>query len=264
MIVGVRGVSVWGPGLAGWTQAQSRLRGQVEWTPDVVPPPPASSLAPNERRRSGPVTRLAHAVAEEACAVAGTDGSALSVVFTSANGDGGVIDSILKVLSQPGGEVSPTQFHNSVHNACAGYWTIGHNSIASATALSCYDWSFGLGLLKAAAEAVVEKHPVLFVAYDQPIPGPIGRVRITESAFACALLLDPDLGQPALAHMHLHYDPMGHDVPDLPEHEGLRALALGNPAARSLPLLACLARRQAGSVTVDCRSGQLRVDVSPC
>lgn len=264
MIVGVRGVSVWGPGLAGWGQAQSCLRNQAEWVADVTPPPPASLLAPNERRRSGPVTRLALAVAEEACALAGVDASALSVVFASANGDGAVIDAILKTLSQPGGEVSPTQFHNSVHNACAGYWTIGHGSLAPATALGCYDWSFGLGLLKAAAEAVVEQHPVLFVAYDLPIPGPIGEVRITKSAFACALLLDPDVNQQAMARLQLHYDPLSTGPVDMPVHEGLRALALGNPAARSLPLLTCLAQQRAGSVMVDCRSGHLRVEIFPC
>lgn len=264
MIVGVRGVSVWGPGLAGWAQAQACLSGQTEWVADVVPPPPASSLAPNERRRSGPVTRLALAVAEEACALAGADASALSVVFASANGDGGVIDSILKALSEPGGEVSPTQFHNSVHNACAGYWTIGHSSIASATALGCYDWSFGIGLLKAVAEAVVEKHPVLFVAYDLPIPGPIGTERVTDSAFACALLLDPDLSRQAVAHLQLHYNPLGTEPVDMPDQEGLRALALGNPAARSLPLLSSLAQRKSGALMVDCKSGRIRVDVSPC
>lgn len=264
MKVGVRGVSVWGPGLAGWAQAQECLQGRAEWVEQVQTPPPAAALAPNERRRSGPVTRLAMAVAEEACVLAGVEPSALSVVFASANGDGGVIDSILKALSEPGGEVSPTQFHNSVHNAPAGYWTIGHGTIASATALGCYNWSFGLGLLKAVSEAVVEQHPVLFVTYDQPIPGPVGTVRITKASFACALLLDPDLSQQAVAHLNLGYDPQGTEPVDMPEHEGLRALAEGNPAARSLSLLACLAQQRAGVVRVACKPGQLKVEVSPC
>lgn len=264
MRVGVRGVSVWGPGLAGWVQAQECLQGRAEWVEQAQMPPPAKALAPNERRRSGPVTRLAMAVAEEACALAGVEPSALSVVFASANGDGGVIDAILKALSEPGGEVSPTQFHNSVHNAPAGYWTIGHGSIAAATALGCYDWSFGLGLLKAVSEAVVEQHPVLFVAYDQPIPGPVGTVRITKASFACALLLDPDPGQPAMAHLNLRYDPLSTEPADMPVHAGLRALAAGNPAARSLSLLTCLAQQRTGVVKISCHPGQLSIDVSPC
>lgn len=264
MKVGVRGVSVWGPGLAGWVQAQACLQGKAEWTGLVQTPPPAAALAPNERRRSGPVTRLAMAVAEEACSMAGIEPSHLSVVFASANGDGGVIDGILRALTEPGGEVSPTQFHNSVHNAPAGYWTIGHGSLASAVALGCYDWSFGLGLLKAVSEAVVEQHPVLLVAYDQPIPGPVGTVRITKASFACALLLDPDLNQQTIAQLNLHYDPEGTDPSDMPTHEGLRALALGNPAARSLPLLTCLAQQLGGGVRLACQHGHLKLDVTPC
>ncbi|GAN59806.1 hypothetical protein ACI01nite_19310 [Acetobacter cibinongensis] len=264
MKVGVRGVSVWGPGLAGWAQAQECLQGKTEWVEQEQSPPPASILAPNERRRSGPVTRLAMAVASEACTVAGMETSDLSVVFASANGDGGVIDSILRALSEPGGEVSPTQFHNSVHNAPAGYWTIGHNSIAPATALGCYDWSFGLGLLKAASEAVVEQHPVLFVAYDQPIPGPIGKVRVTKGNFACALLLDPNLSQQAMAQLNLRYVPRSTLPIDMPPHKGLQALAADNPAARSLSLLTCLAQHRAGTVRIACQPGQLEVDVSPC
>ena len=264
MKISVRGVSVWGPGLAGWAQAQACLQGRAEWVDQAQIPPPAAALAPNERRRSGPVTRLAMAVAEEACALAGVKPSGLSVVFASANGDGGVIDAILKALSEPGGEVSPTQFHNSVHNAPAGYWTIGHGSIASATALGCYDWSFGLGLLKAVSEAVVEQHPVLFVAYDQPIPGPVGTVRVTKASFACALVLDPDLSQQAMAQLTLRYDPQSTERADMPAHDGLRALAMGNPAARSLSLLTCLAQSRNGSVKVACQPGQLKIEVSPC
>ena len=45
--------------------------------------------------------------------------------------------------------VSPTRFHNSVHNAAAGYWTIGAGAMQPATAISAFDASFAQGLLEA-------------------------------------------------------------------------------------------------------------------
>lgn len=140
------------------------------------------------------------------------------------------MDSILTALSTPGGEVSPTQFHNSVHNAPAGYWTIGHASLAPVVALGCYDWSFAQGLLKAAAECVVENAPVLFVAYDLPIPGPIGKVRITHNTFGCAFVLVPQARQGAVCKLDITHAP-GAAAQDTTLPLQLAELARSNPAA---------------------------------
>ncbi|BCK76820.1 beta-ketoacyl synthase-like protein [Acetobacter aceti NBRC 14818] len=264
MRLALRAVSLRGPGLPGWTGSVPVLCDPSLWTDGPVRPPPLMTLPPNERRRAGPISRLALSVAEEACAQTSLNTVTVSSVFASANGDGGVIDSILRAITTSGEDVSPTQFHNSVHNAAAGYWTISHGSISPATAIGCFDWTFGTGLLKAAAEAVTENHPILFVAYDMPIPGPIGTVRITPVSFACAFVLDPDVDAPAMAQLTLTYDASAPDATDLPEDPSLRALALGNPAARSLPLLRLLALRQAGTISAGCLNGALRIEVTPC
>ena len=263
MRVVVRSASVWGPGLPGWAHSVAVLRDPDLWEGEVVAPPVATALPANERRRAGPVTRLALAVAQEACALAQIEPSDISAVFSSSNGDGAVIDTILHALCTPGEDVSPIQFHNSVHNAPAGYWTISHGSIAAATALSGFDWSFGQGLLKAAAEAVAEARPVLLAAYDLPIPGPIGTVRITQEAFACALVLDPDPDASGLATLRITYDPTSSEG-DEPENEAFRKLARGNPAARGLPLLSALARQGAYRVRTEGLNGPLTIEVSPC
>ncbi|AAW61149.1 beta-ketoacyl synthase chain length factor [Gluconobacter oxydans] len=264
MHLSLRAVAVRGPGLPCWDAAIPVLRDPALWTDGPVILPPLTALPRNERRRAGPISRLALSVAEEVCAQAGMDPAALSAVFSSSNGDGGVIDSILHTLTAPDVAVSPTQFHNSVHNAAAGYWTIGHGSISPATALGCFDWSFGAGFLNAAAEAVTENHPVLFVAYDMPIPGPIGMVRVTPVSFACAFILDPDLNGPAVARLTLTYDASMDDVTDLPADPALRALALANPAARSLAFLMLLALRKAGYVHAGCLNGTLCMETLPC
>lgn len=263
MKVVLQGISVWGAGLSGWSHTTRVLQGQEDWEPTPMQLPPAGCLPANERRRSGPLTRLALAVADEACAHAGVNAADMRGVFASSNGDGAVVDSILSALSTPQGEVSPTQFHNSVHNAPAGYWTIGHGILAPAVALGCFDWSFAQGLLKAVAECVVENTPVLFVAYDLPIPGPIGKVRVSEHSFGCALVLRPAPAPTGLCVLDVTYDSAraAHDVPAC---VALRQLAHANPAAAGLALLQQIASAQAGEVHLACLPGSLLVAVQPC
>ncbi len=59
--------------------------------------------------------------------------------------------------------MSPTQFHNSVHNAAAGYWSIAHGSRQPATCLGAHDWTWAAALLKAVAEVAATGAPVLLV-----------------------------------------------------------------------------------------------------
>ncbi|MCP1242516.1 beta-ketoacyl synthase chain length factor [Acetobacter lambici] len=225
--------------------------------------PPAACLPANERRRCGPLTRLAIALADEACAQAEVRLEDVRGVFASSNGDGAVVDGILSALTTPGGEVSPTQFHNSVHNAAAGYWTIGHAILSPVVALGSYDWSFAQGLLKAAAECVVENAPVLFVAYDLPIPGPIGKVRVTRNTFGCAFVLLPQAGQNAICTLDITHTAktMTYDEVSSPQ---LAELARTNPAAGGLALLQRIASVQAGAVHLASQPGTIRVEVLPC
>ncbi|NHO57039.1 hypothetical protein GOB86_08195 [Acetobacter lambici] len=263
MRVVLQGVSVWGPGLSGWSHAARVLRGQESWEPAPVQVPPAACLPANERRRCGPLTRLAIALADEACAQAEVRLEDVRGVFASSNGDGAVVDGILSALTTPGGEVSPTQFHNSVHNAAAGYWTIGHAILSPVVALGSYDWSFAQGLLKAAAECVVENAPVLFVAYDLPIPGPIGKVRVTRNTFGCAFVLLPQAGQNAICTLDITHTAktMTYDEVSSPQ---LAELARTNPAAGGLALLQRIASVQAGAVHLASQPGTIRVEVLPC
>ena len=69
--------------------------------------------------------------------------------------------------------LSPTRFHNSVHNAAAGYWTIGANAMAPATAISALQGSFGQGLLESMVQLATGSDAVLLVAYDSTATGPL-------------------------------------------------------------------------------------------
>ncbi len=259
MPVGIVGVGLLGPGLPGWAASRAVLSGAAPWhTGEVVLPPPAI-LPATERRRAGPVARLALAVASEAATASGLPPASLRPVFGSGNGDSITVGAILDGLTRPDGFVSPTQFHNSVHNAAAGYWSIGTGSTRPATCLGGHDWTFGAALMKAVAECAAEREPVLLCVYDVPMPAPLDASRPTEGVFGAAFVLVPEARAPTISVAWA-----GQNHEEQPQSiAGLHALAAGNPAARSLPLLEILARGGGGRFALDLLDGALLVTVAP-
>ena len=256
--VRVAAASLLGPGLPDWATAQAVLAGQDAWHASEVVLPPPALLSATERRRTGPVVRLALAVAEAAASASGLAPDSLRPVFASGNGDGLTVGSILEAMAQPDGAVSPTQFHNSVHNAAAGYWSIGTASRRPATCLGGHDWSFGCALLKAVAECSAEREPVLLCVYDHPLPVPLDAVRPVRTVFGAALVLTPEGPGPRLA-LQWRPEPATRAEPANPT---LRALAAGNPAARSLRLLEALARGGSDAFDVALLDGSLAVTLT--
>jgi hypothetical protein len=259
----VLGVSVWGPGLEGWAASRAVLAGQADYvaTPAVPPPPPL--LAATERRRTGPVVRLALAVAHEAASASGLPAGSLRAVFGSSNGDGPVVGAILDALATAAPAervVSPTQFHNSVHNAPAGYWTIATGSQRPATCIGCNDDTFAASLLVALADLHASGGAVLVCCYDYPLPAPLDTVRCTGKLFAAALVLSHDGTGPSLS-VTPHRCPA--DPVVLPLDPELQSLAQTNPAARSLPLLAALARQTRSRLDIPYLEGRLSIEVQP-
>ena len=195
----ILGIGLLAPGLDGWAASRPILAGAQPWMRRPVVLPAPGILPATERRRAGAVIRLALAVAGEAVAASGLDPAALRSVFATSNGDGPTVGAVLDAISRPDGFVSPTLFHNSVHNAAAGYWSIGVGSQRPATSIGCHDGTFGAALMKAMAECCVECEPVLLVVYDVPFPAPLDAVRPMGDAFGVALVLAPDGSGPGIA-----------------------------------------------------------------
>ena len=213
------------------------LAGAAAFEPSAVQRPAISLLPPAERRRCAPSVAWALAVAQEAVASSGLDAAAFALVFVSSDGDGDIVHRLCSALATPAAAVSPTDFHNSVHNAATGYWSIGAHSQAASTALCAYDASFAAGLLEAACQIATEQRPVLLVAVDLPYPAPLARLRPVRHGLAVALALAPGAG------LEISLDdgaPSG-----LPA--ALREFE-GNASAACLPLLAALARREEARV----------------
>lgn len=238
--VWVEGVGAWSPGLVDWAAWRALLRG--EGTPDesAPPKPRPACMAAGERRRVSLHVLEAIEVASQAVAMSRREAGSLPCIFASANGDTGTMDYICSTLAEAPQHLSPTRFHNSVHNAAAGYWTIASHSQAASQAVAAGASTFAAGLLEAAVQASVEGHPVLLVVHDDPGSGPLRDVMAIEQAFACALVLSPQATGNAVARLRLAPDAApAHD--SLPRQPHAAMLANGNPAAHGLALLEALA-----------------------
>lgn len=245
MRVHVEGIGLLGPGLAGWEDSRTILAGDRPYvaTPAVLTASPL--LPPAERRRSVPTVKLAMAVGAEAMEQAGRDPATVATVFASSSGDPDTLHQILETLATEERDISPTRFHNSVHNAPAGYWSIATRSREPSTSLAAHDESFQAGLLEAAAEVAADGWTVGLIAYDLPYPDPLSKVRPIAGSFGTALVLTPAPTGRCLACLDIDVT-RGEEPATRMAEVGLEALRTGNPTARALPLLAALARVCAG------------------
>lgn len=246
--VHVEGVGLCGPGFDGWAESAPVLAGDRDYVPAPIRVPPIALLPANERRRAVQTVKLALAVGADAFAHAGRDPAETATVFASSGGDGETIHEILNVLASDNRELSPTRFHNSVHNAPAGYWSIATGSRAASGSLCCHDDSFVAGLLEAAVQVSQEQQAVGLIAYDVQYPMPLGDVRFIGTAFAVALVLAPVPTDAAFACIELEPG-SGGDV-SVVESLALEDLRRSTPAARSLPLLAALAHGRETTLTL--------------
>ena len=192
MRVGVTGVSICAAGLPDWATARDVLRSDARFDPANVRDPTAAPLPANERRRLPATARLAIGVGLEALQEADADPARTATVFASCGSDGTITHQICEALAANPVEVSPTRFHNSVHNAPAGYWGIALATRSPSTSLCAFEDSFAMGLLEAATQAVTEGTPVLLMAYDLPYPQPLAALWNVPGPFGTALVLDPD------------------------------------------------------------------------
>ena len=241
------GVGVRATGIANWPGARSVIRGETGNRLEPMVKPNPDMLPAAERRRSSDSVRLAIEVAQQAVRAAGVDPAQLASVFAASDSDGHIIHDICEALAQQERHVSPTAFHNSVHNAPAGYWSIATGCHAASTSLSAYDLSFAAGLIEAATQVVADGRDVLLVACDLPLPPPLHALRPIDQPFAAALVLAPVRQQPDPPAWELTIAPPHASQVDTSEApECLRT----NPAARCWPLLASLARGTAGAAHV--------------
>jgi hypothetical protein len=263
----IRGIGLLGPGLDDWASGSAILAGVTPYTPRAAVLPVPSALPAAERRRTGAVVRLALAIGFEAASRAGADPAELPTVFSSSGGDGNNCHEICQTLATGDRQLSPTRFHNSVHNAASGYWSIAAGATPSSSVLCAFDATFGAALLEALTQVVVEQTTVLLVAYDSGYPEPLNGVRPIPDAFGVAMVLAPVSAAQTDAAASAR-NVLTATLTDAPAESmadaRLEAMRATIPAARCLPLLSRLARQESGCVVIDYLEEQrIAIEVSP-
>ncbi|QSA98869.1 beta-ketoacyl synthase chain length factor [Methylococcus sp. EFPC2] len=147
-----------------------------------------NTLPANLRRRSSQATQLAFSAATLACRNAGRTPGDLPAVFAGAGGEIQITDVLCVELAKTDGVISPTAFHNAVHNTASGYWSIVHGVTAPATAMGAGHDSFAMALVESWCQLETAGGELLLVCYDERWPdylaAPVGTL-----PFAAALAL---------------------------------------------------------------------------
>lgn len=258
----IEGIGLLGPGLDNWPGSQAVLTGQVPYQPHKTILPPPALLPAAERRRCGAIVKLTLATGLEAIAATGLDAANLPSVFSSSGGDGENCHAICEMLASDDRQISPTRFHNSVHNTAAGYWSIATGAMTTSSVLCAFDASFGAGLLEALAQVTVDYTRSVLLTCDTPYPEPLYSTRPIPDAFGMALVLAPQRSAQALAQISVSLTDARADRLD---DAALESLRIAIPAARGLPLVRAIALRQAGHVVLDYFDDtRLALEIAPC
>lgn len=255
----VEAIGIAAPGLPNWPAAVPVFAGTTPYVPSSLPPHAPALLPPNERRRATPTVRLAFQAAEDVIGRSSIAPAELATVFASSDADLAVIHRISSALAQSPRMISPTDFHNSVHNAAAGYWSIAVGARGPSNAISAFDGSFAAGFAETCAMVAVDGRASLLVAYDLPPPEPLLAKRPITHAAAVAIIVTTERTPTSLAA--IEWARTSEQATPASSAE-LEALRLSNPAMRAVPLLEAFAKRQSCRVIaagdVD---GNLAIDV---
>ena len=236
------GAALWTPRLPGLAHAVRVFRGEAAPADPPAARPSPTVLAAAERRRAPDTVAIALAVAAEACAAAEADPSSLPSVFASREGDLAISDYMCETLAREPRSISPTKFHNSVHNAASGYWTIATGCHAPATSISAHRETYATGLLEALVQAEAGAR-VLYVGYDIEAVGPMRTVCDAREALGSALVVARERGARSTHRIAWRTRTRRDD-----DGDGLGTasrLAAGSPLAIALELHAALARDSA-------------------
>lgn len=259
----VQAIGILSPGLSGWAHARSVLAGHKPYLAEELPSLQPKMLRPNERRRTSSIIKLALQAVYDALGEQSAHNDYASV-FASAEGDLETIDRLCKALDMQDRPVSPIHFHNSVHNAVAGYCSIASGSTTASTSIAALAGSFSAGLLEACVQAHSSRQLILYVAYDYSAPFPLSEKIPNSVPFATALLLSVDADDNRV-QASLKLKLVSKEADSRMAHPQLERIRQGNPSARSLPLLQGLAIGEPQRVVISYLPElDLAIEIIPC
>ncbi len=232
----VRGIGLWTPGHASpasWCQADP--------DPEVTKPE-ASLLEGPLRRRATPLTRMAIDAMHQAATMGNADLGTIPSVWATAHGEHSSAIALLAMMQRGEGKLSPTKFHNSVHNTASGYASIATGNRAPSTTLT----GAGELVISAFVEATcmlesLERDIVLVLA-DEPLLAPYDHPG-ANTGLALAFLLSHDSDDALAVLSDLRRDA----IAALKHDDSFGRLHV----AAALPLMECIVRGKSGTVALE-------------
>ena len=233
----IAGLGAWGTSFSSWETFANGINTGTWQTETLLQP---TLIPARERRRAPQSVKLAVEVMNQACEMAGLDPAGIAAVVSSSMGDMQITDYLCRTLATNPAAVSPTRFHNSVHNATTGYWSIAARSHAATNAVSAYDYTASMAFLEAAIQSLEDESPVLVVTQEMAAPKALHNTCPSDQAFSAAILLTPaGMNSDPLATVEFDISRTSSDWPELPGD--LRHGLESNFGARLVPLLAVIA-----------------------
>lgn len=181
-------------GVGHWSERLPSVGALVEGRPlDAPLEAPAAKLLPGRlRRRASRVTRLCAEVLDQAVGpLAGAEAPLRPrIVAASAWGEIQITVDLLGAIARDE-LLSPTAFHNSVHNAALGYLSIATANERPSVAIAAGDFGVAMGALESIAAVVDDGGACVFIAVEERVPAPFCAADDERPSVAMAWVLAP-------------------------------------------------------------------------
>ncbi len=252
-ILYIESAGICAPGIQDWDEflkcVQDTMNNGVSIDlnkPTVIPA--ATILPPNERRRTTKTIKLALHCMQQILPSGETTNIPMASVFASCSGDMDLVQSICMALSTDEKAVSPIQFHNSVHNAAAGYWSIGSEWMQETTSISAANGTFVAAMLESASQIHENNQKIALCCYDISSQPPLDLKRPVKYDFGCAFVLTLKPTERSMARLSLQLSTV--NIISKMGQQDLETLRADNPSAAALPLLFTLASGHEADLTI--------------
>lgn len=232
----LRGLGLWTPEFSG---PDSWCRGEPD---SDAAKPPAKMLEGALRRRASLLTRMSVEVFEQALSASSIDSATIPSIWATAHGEHDTAIKLLKMMRRGDGKLSPTHFHNSVHNTPSGYASIAASNGTASTTLTGGPGLVSSSLLEAFCLLDAGASEVVVVLADEPLKAPFDREDMqTPLALAFYLSSEPEGSSVRLVGLRRE------TIPAVEPHPRLGGFFV----SAGLPLLERAASRQPGTIALE-------------
>ena len=244
----ITGLGLWSPGFA---DVASWREGRPD--PGVVKPT-CRLVDARLKRGSSRFANSLGEVVEQACVAGGLDVTSVPTFYGSSLGEIVTMVSLLRMLCDEEGKLSPNRFKNSVHNAASGLLSIGTENRSFSTAIAGGVRTFETTLIEAWVYlSDLGGVAVMAVGDDEP-PEPLDTLDDHGGLALGFALVAGEAEGPRLHDLRA--------VPEVTRHARVPADLRGNCASAGLELFDAVLSRRAGTVALSPPSGaQLVADL---